>query len=68
MHPSLTIRMVHTLTKANKDFDLMILPNRHHGIRADVYYIRRRWDYFVQQLLKVEPPKEYSIKDPMFLG
>ncbi|QDQ02848.1 prolyl oligopeptidase family serine peptidase [Lysinibacillus fusiformis] len=68
VHPSLTIRMVHALTKANKDFDLMILPNRHHGISADVYYIRRRWDYFVQHLLKVEPPKEYSIKDPMFPG
>jgi len=68
VHPSLTIRMVHALTKANKDFDLMILPNRHHGIGADVYYIRRRWDYFVQHLLKVEPPKEYSIKDPMYPG
>lgn len=68
VHPSLTIRMVHALTKANKDFDLMVLPNRHHGIGGDVYYIRRRWDYFVQHLLKVEPPKEYSIKDPMFPG
>ena len=45
----------------------MILPNRHHGIGAEVYYIRRRWDYFVQHLLKVEPPKEYS-KDPMYPG
>ncbi|QPQ29766.1 S9 family peptidase [Lysinibacillus sp. JNUCC 51] len=68
VHPSLTIRMVHALTKANKDFDLMILPNRHHGIGADVYYIRRRWDYFVQHLIKVEPPKEYTIKDPMYPG
>lgn len=68
VHPALTMRMVNALIKENKDFDLLILPNRHHGISEDVYFIRRRWDYFIQNLMGVEPPKEYAIKDPMFPG
>jgi dipeptidyl aminopeptidase/acylaminoacyl peptidase len=68
VHPALTMRMVHALMKANKDFDLMIIPNRHHGIGADAYFIRRRWDYFVEHLLGAKPPKEYLIQDPKFPG
>jgi hypothetical protein len=26
--------------------------------------VRRRWDYFVRNLLGAEPPKEYEIKPP----
>jgi dipeptidyl aminopeptidase/acylaminoacyl peptidase len=68
VHPALTMRMVNALIKENKDFDLLILPNRQHGISVDVYFIRRRWDYFIRNLMGVEPPKEYAIKDPMFPG
>ena len=66
VHPASTIRMVHALIKANKDFDFLLIPNRHHGIAADVYFIRRRWDYFVKHLLETEPPNEYNIQDPIF--
>ncbi|MDZ5610594.1 DPP IV N-terminal domain-containing protein [Bacillus pseudomycoides] len=68
VHPALSMRMVNALIKENKDFDLLILPNRMHGISEDVYFIRRRWDYFIRNLMEVEPPKEYAIKDPMFPG
>jgi dipeptidyl-peptidase-4 len=52
-----------SLIKANKDFDFLILPNARHGYGSDSYYImRKRWDYFVQYLLKAEPPREYLIK------
>ncbi|WP_017154497.1 S9 family peptidase [Bacillus bingmayongensis] len=68
VHPALTMRMANALIKENKDFDLLILPNRHHGISEDVYFIRRRWDYFIRNLMEAEPPKEYAIKDPMFPG
>lgn len=64
VHPVMTMRMVDALIKANKDFDLMILPNRHHGIGDDPYFIRRRWDYFVRHLLGAVPPKEYTLKKP----
>lgn len=61
--PYNTYLVVDALVKANKDFDLVIFPNARHGYGADSYYMmRRRWDYFVQNLLGAEPPKEYKIK------
>lgn len=60
--PTNTYLVVDALIKANKDFDLLILPNARHGYGADSYYMmRRRWDYFVKNLLGVDPPKEYKI-------
>ncbi len=53
---ALSMQLVDALIKANKDFDLLILPNRNHGGAADPYFIRRRWDYLVQNLLGVTPP------------
>jgi dipeptidyl aminopeptidase/acylaminoacyl peptidase len=51
------------LMKANKDFDFLLLPNARHGYASDSYYImRRRWDYFLQHLMKATPPKEFLIK------
>ena len=47
--------------QANKDFDLLILPNVDHGVGDHPYFIRKRWDYFVEHLLGVEPPTEYEI-------
>jgi dipeptidyl aminopeptidase/acylaminoacyl peptidase len=60
--PALTLQLVDALIKANKDFDLLVLPNRNHGHATDPYFTRRRWDYFVKNLLGVEPPKEYKIQ------
>jgi dipeptidyl aminopeptidase/acylaminoacyl peptidase len=55
--------VVDALIKANKDFDFILLPNARHGYGKDSYYImRRRWDYFVQNLMHAVPPKEYVIK------
>jgi len=53
---------VDALIRANKDFDLLMLPNRDHGFGSEPYVIRRRWDYFVRNLLGVEPPKEYQLR------
>lgn len=62
VNPASTLRLAGELIKANKDFDLLIIPNRRHGLGDHRYFIRKRWDYFVQHLLGVEPPKEYRIK------
>jgi dipeptidyl aminopeptidase/acylaminoacyl peptidase len=52
-----TYLVVDALIKANKDFDLLMLPNQGHSYGADSRYAaRRRWDYFVKYLLGVEPP------------
>jgi dipeptidyl-peptidase-4 len=55
--------VVDALIKANKDFDFILLPNARHGYGLDSYYImRRRWDYFVRNLLQATPPKEFLIE------
>lgn len=59
--PNNTLAVVDALMAANKDFDLLMLPNRRHGFANEPYMIRRRWDYFVKYLLGAEPPKEYEI-------
>ena len=61
--PYSTLLVVEALIKANKDFDMLLLPNMHHGYAADTPYVtRRRWDYFVQYLAGNTPPKEYALK------
>ncbi len=61
----LTLQMADALIKANKGFDLLYLPNRTHGFfRTEPYYMRRTWDYFVQNLLGATPPENYAIKPP----
>ncbi|HEX8208677.1 MAG TPA: DPP IV N-terminal domain-containing protein [Longimicrobium sp.] len=60
--PYNTYLVVDALVKANKDFDLVIFPNARHGYGADSgYMMRRRWDYFVRNLMGAEPPREYQI-------
>jgi dipeptidyl aminopeptidase/acylaminoacyl peptidase len=60
--PSNTMLVVDALIKANKSFDLVVFPNSAHGFGAySAYMMRRRWDYFVQNLLNMEPPKDYII-------
>ncbi len=61
--PYNTLLVIDALEKANKDYDLIVFPNSHHGYGAFSYYMmRRRWDYFVKNLLGATPPKEYEIK------
>lgn len=61
--PVNTLLVVDALIKANKDFDLIMIPNARHGYGTASYYMmRRRWDYFVKNLLGVDPPKEYELK------
>jgi len=58
-----TFLVAQALIKANKDFDMLIIPNVHHGYAASTpYATRRRWDYFVQYLAGDTPPKEYELK------
>ncbi|MGB2621227.1 MAG: DPP IV N-terminal domain-containing protein [Candidatus Acidiferrum sp.] len=63
--PYNTLLVVDALIKANKDFDLLLLPNQHHGYGSETLYMtRRRWDYFVRYLLGAEPPHEYEMHAP----
>lgn len=61
--PSNTMLVVEALIKANKDFDMILFPNKKHGYGDMTNYMtRKRWDYFVTHLLNAKPPKEFQIK------
>lgn len=60
--PYNTLLVVDALIRANKDFDMLMLPNRDHGFGNEPYMIRKRWDYFVKNLAGIEPPKEYEFR------
>ncbi len=60
--PYNTYLVADALIKANKEFDLLMIPNAGHGFgAASNYVMRRRWDYFVKHLLGVDPPRDYVI-------
>jgi len=63
VHPANTIQLLDELEKANRTFDLVWAPNRNHGLN-EPYFVRRRWDYFVQYLMGVTPPDNYLIVPP----
>tara|TARA_B110001450_G_scaffold43018_1_gene39407 strand:- start:1413 stop:3587 length:2175 start_codon:yes stop_codon:yes gene_type:complete len=59
--PSNTMIVVDALIKSNKDFDLILFPNKRHGYGdMNNYMMRRKWDYFVKHLKGLNPPKGYS--------
>jgi dipeptidyl-peptidase 4 len=64
VHPAMTLQVVDALIKANKAFDMLILPDMDHSVTQDPYVIRRTWDYFVQHLLGKQPPTDYAITPP----
>lgn len=64
VHPQHTMQMVDALIRANKEFDLLIVPDATHGMIFHPYVIRRTWDYFVRYLLGAEPPRDYRITSP----
>ncbi len=54
-----TLRLADAFIKANKDFDLLIVPDSGHALPT--YTIRRTWDYFVRNLRGEEPPRQYAL-------
>jgi dipeptidyl aminopeptidase/acylaminoacyl peptidase len=63
--PQSTLLLVDALVKANKDFDLLLLPHARHGYgsgKDGLYVMRRRWDFFVRHLMGVEPPAGFLLE------
>jgi dipeptidyl aminopeptidase/acylaminoacyl peptidase len=55
--PFLVMPLLDAFVRADKDFDLVLLPAADHGgVGGSPYFIRKRRDYFVRHLLGVEPP------------
>ena len=62
--PYNTLLVVEELIKANKDFDLIIFPNKKHGFGDQSnYFMRRKWDYFVKNLKGLEPPENFLFRN-----
>jgi dipeptidyl-peptidase-4 len=60
--PSQTLQLVDALIRANKDFDLLIVPNAGHGtLLLSPYALRRSWDFLVRNLMHAQPPDGYDL-------
>lgn len=57
VNPSASFKLAEALVKADKQFDLLILPSQRHGYKGIYrkYFLKTRWNYFVEHLLNVEP-------------
>ena len=53
--PSSTMQVVNALIAADKDFDFLMVPGADHG-SGGAYGVRKRYDFFVEHLLGVDPP------------
>jgi len=61
--PASTLQVVHALMKANKVFDLLMMPGAEHTPGGE-YGILNRNDFFVRYLLGVEPPDWNAMELP----
>ena len=53
--PASTLQLAAALVRADRDFDLLVMPGSNHGAAESPYGIRRRQDFFVRHLLGREP-------------
>ncbi|HVD93757.1 MAG TPA: DPP IV N-terminal domain-containing protein [Vicinamibacterales bacterium] len=54
--PSSTLQVVNQLIKSDRNFDLLAIPGSNHT-SGGPYGDHKRWDFFVQHLLGVTPPR-----------
>ncbi len=57
VNPSATFKLAEALIKADKEFDLLIIPSQRHGYGGEYrkYFMKKRWNYFIEHLLGKEP-------------
>ncbi len=57
VNPSATFKLAEALIKADKQFDMLILPSQRHGYQGvhSKYFTKVRWNYFVKHLKVAEP-------------
>ncbi len=54
--PGPMVKFIAALTAANRNYDLVLMPNHRHGFAVDPYWVRRSMDYLVEHLMGSEPP------------
>ena len=59
--PSSTYQVVNALIEAGKDFEFILLPGARHTM-GESYGEHKRYDFFVKNLLGIDPPKWDDLK------
>lgn len=57
-----TFRLVDALIAANKDFEFLVVPNADHFLDRSPYFQRRRYDFFMRNLIGHSPPVAYEMR------
>jgi dipeptidyl aminopeptidase/acylaminoacyl peptidase len=65
--PSSTMQVVNRLILANKNFDLLVIPNADHT-SGGAYGDHKRFDFFVHHLRGLEPPAWDTAVPPASIG
>lgn len=52
VHPANTMRLVQALIKADKDFDFLLMPGKHHLLSTDKYYQKKLFTFFAKNVLE----------------
>lgn len=64
VHPANTIRVINALIRANKRFDMLILPGQRHGFGdMNEYFFWRMADYYCEWLMGSSKRDEVNIKE-----
>lgn len=56
-----TMQMANAFMEANKDFDLLIVPNETHYLYNHKFFTLKRWNYFIEHLMGVDPVWDYKL-------
>jgi dipeptidyl aminopeptidase/acylaminoacyl peptidase len=60
VHPAQTLVLVDALIRANRRFELLVVPNAGHDVlTTNTYALTRMWDFFIEHLLGEMPPEGF---------
>jgi dipeptidyl aminopeptidase/acylaminoacyl peptidase len=64
VNPSATFKLAEALVKADKEFDMLILPSQHHGYagKYNDYFTKKKWNYFVANLSGEKPIWDFELR------
>jgi dipeptidyl aminopeptidase/acylaminoacyl peptidase len=64
VNPSATFKLAEALIRANKEFDMLILPSQHHGYFGiyNDYFTKKKWNYFVENLAGQRPIWDFKLR------
>ena len=63
VNPSATFKLAEALIKANKQFDMLIIPSQRHGYtgKYNTYFQKKRWNYFIENLLDKQTLWDFNL-------